>query len=207
MERIMKNLAFLSKTSPKSRKSASLMEGIVVALIASFIGSIGYFALSSVLSNSFSIRFLISGLSGFYILYLLAITDEHVGRVSTLLHLSVISIGLLLFWPSITLFIWANLLMIWLTRSLYFYTSLFSSLADLFLQALSLTTALWAFSHTQSLFMGIWCFFLVQALFVLIANTKTNQKITNSPTSTINNEANFQRAYRDAENAVRKLSV
>lgn len=203
----MKNSVFLSRTLPKSRTNTTLMEGIVVALIASFIGSVGYFALSSVLSNSFSIRFLISGLSGFYILYLLARTNERVGRVSTLLLFSAISMGLWLFWPSITLFIWANLLMIWLIRSLYFYTSLFSSIADLFLQGFSLTTALWAFAHTQSLFIGIWCFFLIQALFVLIANKKTNQKCISSAKSTINNEANFQRAYRDAENAVRKLSV
>ncbi|MGH8652343.1 MAG: hypothetical protein ACREYE_09290 [Gammaproteobacteria bacterium] len=43
-----------------------------------------------------------------------------------------------------------------------------SALADLGLNALGLTAAIWAVKQSGSLFASIWCFFLVQALFVAI---------------------------------------
>ena len=51
-------------------KTATFLEGITVALISSFIGSVAYFALSLLFADSVVIRLIISGLSLAYILYL-----------------------------------------------------------------------------------------------------------------------------------------
>jgi hypothetical protein len=185
-------------------KSSTLFEGIIVALISSFVGSVIYFALSSVFSDSFLIRLLISGLSFSYILYLLSRSKEHIGRVTVASIWSLGIISLWFIWPPITLFVLMHIVAIWLVRSLYFYSSLLSSLADLALNGFSVAAAFWAASHTGSLFLTIWCFFLTQALFVLIP-TRIRKKASTTATS-LQNEDKFQHAYRAAEAAVRKLS-
>ncbi len=185
-------------------KQATLFEGMMVALISSLIGSIGYFALSTIFSDSIIIRFLISGLGFAYLLYLLSRSRERIGRVTVILIWSMMVVTLWFFWPPITLFILFHMIAIWLVRSLYFYNSLFSALADFGLHSLSIAAAFWAASHTGSLFLSIWCFFLTQALFVLIP---TRHSKPNTHTKTINNDAQFQRAYQAADAAVRKLST
>lgn len=188
----------------------SFTQGIIVALVASLIGSITHFTLSGFFSITVIAELLVSGLSLAYILYLLSKSKERIGRVSTVLVWSVITIVLWLSEPALSIFVLINLMMIWLARSLYFYSSLLSSGLDLILTVFSFATAIWAFAHTGSLFLTLWCFFLMQALFIFIpvkigggqmkdtnANNDQNENI----------EANFQRAYRDAEAAVRKLST
>lgn len=186
-------------------KTVTLFEGVLVALICSFISSVAYVALSSIFSDSFLIRLLITGLSFAYILYLLSRSKERVGRFTFALVWTLIVTALWLFWPPFTVFLLTHLVMVWLLRSLYFYSSLFSSLADLALNGFSVATAFWAASHTGSLFLTIWCFFLTQALFVFIPGN-LKHPISNR-SSTLNNEADFQNAYRTAEAAIRKLSI
>lgn len=186
-------------------KTPTLFEGILVAVISSFVGSLGYWILSALFANSLLIKLMISGLTLAYLLYLLSRSKDRVGRVSVVTLWSLMTISLWLFWPSITIFILFNLIAIWLVRSLYFYSSLFSSLADLALNGASVAIALGAASHTGSLFLTLWCFFLSQALFVLIPNT-IQQKTTHL-FAIIDNDADFNRAYQSAEAAVRKLSI
>ncbi len=186
-------------------KSSSLFEGIIVALITSFVGSVIYFAFSSLFSDSVLIRLLTSGLSFGYILYLLSRSKDRVGRITVIAVWSFSVICLWFIWPPITLFILMHLIAIWLVRSLYFYSSLFSSLTDLALNGFSVAVAFWAASHTGSLFLTIWCFFLTQALFVLIpTGIKKSEAHTAAP---LKNRSEFQTAYRAAEAAVRKLST
>ena len=185
-------------------KNATFFEGIMIAIISSFIGSIAYFALSTIFSDSIIIRLLISGFGLAYLLYLLSRSRERIGRISVILIWSVMVITLWFFWPPITLFILFHMIAIWLVRSLYFYSSLFSALADLSLHGLSIAAAFWAASHTGSLFLTIWCFFLTQALFVLIPTQLSSKSNKSIP---INNDAQFQRAYQAADAAVRKLST
>jgi hypothetical protein len=93
---------------------------------------------------------------------------------------------------------------VWLNRSLYRYSSLLCALADLGLSALGLAAAIWAATHTGSLFLGIWCLFLVQALFVAIpSNMGRNIAETSAG---LGDEDRFRRAHRSAELAVRRLS-
>lgn len=185
-------------------KKVTFFEGVIVALISSFLGSVGYFVLSSMFSDSFIIRLLISGFTFGYVLYLLSRSKEHIGRLTVMVIWSAITVATWVLWPTITLFVLIHLITIWLVRSMYFYSSLFAAFADLGLNGLSVATAFWAASYTGSLFLTIWCFFLTQALFVAIP---TNIKQLVSGRSTSDGSDEFQRAYRDAEAAARKLST
>ena len=186
-------------------KPSTLFEGIIVALIGSFVGSIIYYALSSLFSDSFLIRLPISSLSFSYILYLLNRSKERIGHITVIAVWTVSVISLWFIWPPITFFILMHAIAIWLVRSLYFYSSLFSSIADLALNGLSIAIAFWVAGHTGSLFLTIWCFFLIQALFVLLPTTM--KKPTSSVSMTFKNEDEFHHAYQAAEAAVRKLSA
>lgn len=179
-------------------------EGVVVALLGSSIGSIVFFALSSLFSEDGAIRLIISGLAFAYILYLLSLSQERTGRIMVMLIWLILSVMLWPLYPPLPLFALLHVLAIWLIRSLYCYASLFSALADLGLNALSIASAFWAFHHTGSLLLTFWCSFLVQAFFVYIPTgikhpTPGNAAIANS-------ETDFKRAYQTAEAAVRKLS-
>jgi len=186
-------------------KTATFVEGIFVALVSSFIGSVTYFSLSLLFADSVVIRLIISGLSLAYILYLLTRSNERIGRITVIVLWSIITMTTWFFWPPVIVFIVIHLGSIWLVRSLYFYSSLFSSLADLSLNILSIAIALWTASHTGSLFLTLWCFFLTQALFVMIPTSI--KPSTNNNSSNLNSEDDFQRAYRVAQSAVRKLAT
>lgn len=185
-------------------KKVTFWEGVVIALIGSVIGSIGFFALWFLFSEDCAFRLLISGLAFAYSLYLLSRSRERTGRITVMSIWFMLLVMLWLFYPPLTLFVIVHVLAIWLVRSLYCYASLFSSLVDLGLNTLSISSAFWALHHTGSLFLTFWCFFLVQALFVYIP---TGIKYPNPDKAAIPNSASdFKRAHRTAEAAVRKLS-
>jgi len=185
-------------------KTITFPDGVLVALLSSLVGTVTFYGLSSFFGDNIAIRFVISGLSLVYILYLLRKSNERIGRILVVVTWIVITLISWALWTPAVLFVLTNLAMIWLTRSLYFYSSLFSSLTDLGLTALSVVIALWAATQSNNLFLTIWCFFLTQALFVMIPSSiKTNK----NPTKIYSKEADFQHAYRVAESAVRKLSV
>jgi hypothetical protein len=186
-------------------KKSTFWQGVLIALLGSSIGSIGFFALTFLFSEDCSIRLLISGLTVAYILYLLTNSQERIGRITVLLVGFILLVMLWVIFPPLFLFLVVHVLAIWLIRSLYFYTSLFSSLADLSLNTVSIASAFWALQHTASLFLTFWCSFLVQALFVYIP---TGLKRPNPEKANIaNNKSDFKRAYQTAEAAVRKLST
>ena len=58
--------------------------------------------------------------------------------------------------------------LLWLVRSLYFYSGVLPALLDLGLSALGLAFAVWAAGRSGSPLLALWCFFLVQALHVCI---------------------------------------
>lgn len=184
-------------------KNTTFFDGILVALVTSLVGTAAYYSLSWLLADNIVIRLLISGLGLVYVLYLLNRSNEKIGRITVIAAWSVITIVTWLVWPPAPLFILINLAAIWLIRSLYFYSSLFSSLADLALMATSIAIAFWSGSHTGSLFLTLWCFFLTQALFVFIPSSIKSTK--NS--SVANKNSDFKHAFKTAEAAVQKLST
>ena len=71
---------------------------------------------------------------------------------------------------------------------------------DLGLSALSISAAVWAITHSGSVFLATWCFFLVQALFVTIPPAlKRRAARRQAPPQ------HFEHARRRADEALRQL--
>jgi hypothetical protein len=185
-------------------KQPTFFEGVAVALTASLLGSALYSVLSPVLPADVVLRLLIAGTGIAYVLYLLSRSHERVGRVTIVAAWSLVTGVIWFVAPPLLPYVLVQLGFIWLTRSLYFYSSVLPALADLGLHGLSLASAIWAAGQTGSVFLSLWCFFLVQALFVAIP-TRLGHRDRGTPAGP-ENEDRFQRAHRTAEAAVRKLS-
>ncbi len=183
-------------------KTASFNEGLVFALVSSLAGSVIYYLFSAFVADSYLFRLLISLGSFAYIFYLLSRSQTAIGRLSAMGIWAVISALMWFYWPPAAVFILVHISLIWIIRSLYFYSSLISALADLGLNLLSISVAYWAALQTGSLFLSIWCFFLSQAMFVAIPK---NLLATNKPKAVADDR--FMRSQRAAEAAIAKLST
>ncbi len=182
-------------------KQPTFLEGVAVALAASLVGSVLYTALDTLFPGVPVVRLLIAGLGLAYLVYLLGRSTERVGRVTAAAAWLVVAGVLWFTHPPLLLYVCAHLGTLWLIRSLYFYSSALSALADLGLSGLGLAAAVTALARTGSVWLGIWSFFLVQALFVVIPKSVRRTSGTGRT-----GEDRFQHAYRAAESAVRKLS-
>ena len=185
-------------------KQPTFLEGVAVALTASLLGSALYSVLSSAFPAGAVLRLLIAGIGLAYVLYLLSRSRERVGRVTVVAAWTLVTGVIWFIEPPLLPYVLVQLGFIWLTRSLYFYSSVLPALADLGLHGLGLASAIWAAGQTGSVFLSLWCFFLVQALFVAIP-ARLNRRNRETPAGP-ENEDRFQRAHRTAEAAVRKLS-
>jgi len=183
----------------------TFLEGIGVALVASLAGSVVFTALAPAFAGAAVLRLMVAGIGLGYVLYLLRRSRERVGRVSVVALWGVVATGLWLLHPPLSLYLVAHIGLIWLVRSLYFFASALSALADLALSGLSLAAGVWAAEHTGSLFLAIWCFFLLQALFVAIPQELRRKPLTRALDA--GGDDRFERAHRVAEAAVRKLST
>jgi hypothetical protein len=101
--------------------------------------------------------------------------------------------------------------MVWIIRVLYFSNGVLPALLDLGLSALALAAGVWAAGQTGSVLLAVWSFFLVQALFGSIPRSLTTQALTGRATERGTrpgaDEEPFERAHRNAEAAVRRLSA
>ena len=178
------------------------LEGVGVALILSIIGATLFAMFHPFFAAGFLLRVLLSSVGFAYVLYLLWRSRERIGRVTVLAVWLVASIVIWVVYPPILLFVSLHLALIWLIRSLYFYSGVLPSLFDLGLNGVSALLAIVAGLHTESLFIGLWCFFLCQALFVFIPST-----LQRKPAGLHKLEQDrFERAHQAATAAVRKLS-
>lgn len=185
-------------------KQPTFPEGVSVALAASLAGGVLYSAMGAVFPGIPVLRLLIAGISLAYVVYLLSRSPERVGRITATAAWLLIAGVLWFTQPPLLLYVFVHLGALWVIRSLYFYSSTLSALADMGLNGLSLAAAIWAVTRTGSVFLGIWCFFLVQALFVFIP--KSVGRKPGAVRACHEREDRFQHAYRSAEAAVRKLS-
>ncbi len=185
-------------------KQPTFPEGVAVALAASLAGGVLYTALDTVFPGVPVLRLLIAAIGLVYVVYLLGRSTERVGRVTAAAAWLLVAGVLWFTHPPLLLYVCVHLGMIWLIRSLYFYSSALSALADLGLNGLGLAAGIWAITRTGSVLLGIWCFFLVQALFVFIPKSVSRKPGAGQAGQA--GEDRFQHAYRAAETAVRKLS-
>ncbi len=187
----------------QSIKHPTFFEGVAVAIGLSVLGSAFALVLTPLFGRSFVGYVLITGISFVYLMYLLARSRERVGRITTVvLWLVVTGIAWLVGLPWFLLGL-LQVGFIWLVRSLYFYSSVVAALTDLGLTGTSVIVAYWAATHSESLFLSLWTFFLMQALFVAIPKQWRAER---GDHQLIQDDA-FQHAFRNAESAVRKLSI
>lgn len=185
-------------------KRPGFLEGVVVALAASIAAGVLYTVLAPVAGSGVMLRAVIAGVGFAYLLYLLGRSEERVGRITCVL-LWCAAAGVIA-WaaPSLSLYMAGHLAAVWLVRVLYFHAGMTAALADLGLSAFSLAACVWALGRTGSVFGAAWCLFLVQALFVFIPS-RTEAAASCDATGTAGDD--FDRAYRTAQAAVRKLSA
>ena len=185
-------------------KQPTFSEGVAVALVAGVAGSVLYTALTSLFAGAAVLRLLVAGLGFGYVIYLFSRSRVRTGRLTALGFWTLAAGTTWWMAPSLSLYLLVHLGLVWLIRSLYFYSSMLSALADLGLGVFGLAAAVWASIQTGSLFLGIWCFFLIQALFVAIPASLDGKASHRQPAP--DREDRFERAHRAAETAVRKLS-
>ncbi|MGI9336875.1 MAG: hypothetical protein ACR2RL_27295 [Gammaproteobacteria bacterium] len=189
----------------KPTQRPAFFEGVVVALAASVFAAAICFVLSTFLPLSLVLRATTSVLALAYVVYLLSRSPERVGRLSVIALWAAVSAGAVLLDLTFVAYVTVHLGLIWLVRSLYFYSSVISSLADLCLTGLGMAVAVWAAMQTGSVFITVWCLFLVLALFCAIPPDMHRQSARTA--SSANTHDRFNRAHRSAEAAVRKLSA
>lgn len=186
-------------------KRPGFVHGVLIALVLSILGSTAFSCLDWFMSGRPSLLGVITGLSLFYIFYLLKHSGERVGRVTVVTFWILLTAILWLTHMPVLMFIIAQTAMLWLVRSLYYYASVLSAMVDLCLAGIGITAAVWAGVYTNSLFFSIWSFFLIQALFTTIPEDWRKQ--TRKRKTGITPDDSFEHAWRCAEAAVSKLST
>lgn len=181
----------------------SFAHGAGIAFIFSFCGAALYATVLPLVADGGGFRLLVTLLAGAYVLYLLHSSRRSTGRVTVAVLWLAAAGGLWAATPGLALFLVLHTLLIWLLRSLYFHAGAIAALLDLGLSGLGLAAGIWAAMSSASLFLGLWCFFLVQALFVGIPRSLAQAPAAAVPET----DACFQRAHRNAETALRKLSI
>lgn len=184
-------------------KRPVFIEGVLLAVILGILGRAAYTGLQLFVPGRQALLSVITLLALCYLMYLLKRSRERTGRITVFSCWLILTAVLCISQPPVTAFILAQAAMLWLIRSLYFYTSVLSALVDLVFTALALAVVVWGGFYTNSLFFCIWTFFLIQALFVTIPPDWSRAKDEGNKTDNVDR---FEQAYRCAEAAVRKLT-
>jgi len=184
-------------------KRPTFFHGVIVAAVLGFFASAIVATLTPFVGIGAVIHMVIPALGLTYLLYLFSRSEERVGRVTTLSLWS--ALAAITWWlaPPLPLYLLIHVGALWLVRSLYFYSGVLPALMDLGVSTLSISATVWAITRSGSVFLATWCFFLVQALFVAIPPAiKSKQK---APRNTVTDNENFERARRNADQALRQL--
>jgi hypothetical protein len=186
-------------------RAPGFLQGVGIALLASLLGEVMFVALAPLLGSVTALHLVIAGASFSYLLYLLRCSGVRLGRVTTLLGWLSITVATAWMGPPLILYVLVHVAMIWLVRSLYFYSSLLPALADLGLNLVAVAAVVWATAQSGSLLLALWCFFLLQALFVFIP--RNGNRPSSAPAGVVREEERFEQARAAAQAALRKLSA
>jgi hypothetical protein len=179
--------------------------GVLVAFVLGIAGSVGFGVLSAVFGTVVALKAMIAGLGLAYVLWLFSRSRERVGRVTLLAAWGVAAAASWAFVPTLALYFAVHVGLLWLVRSLYFYSGVLPAVMDLGLSAFSAGVAVWAAGRSGSPFIAIWCFFLVQALAAAIP-TRIRGRAEVMRAARPESDA-FRRAQRMAEVAVGRLAA
>ncbi len=183
-------------------KKMTFNKGVMFAFVASLFSTICFSVLSGVLDSDLLMKSISSVVIFVYLVYLMQCSNIRTGRPTIILIWSILSVVLVYLVDSFVLFLMLQILLIWLVRSLFYYSGAITSLIDLCLTVFSFFVAIWAIAHTDSLFASVWSFFLFQATFVFIPeNFKADRK---TATGQINE---FERSFYQTQVAIKQLSM
>ena len=135
-----------------------------------------------------------------YVLWLLRHARERAGRVAVVALWLVAALAAFVLAPPFLLYVLIHAGLIWLIRSLYYYSGVVPTLLDLALSGFGVAFALGTVHRTGSVVLGLWAFFLVQAVFVAIPATLRKRRDTN-----VRSDSDFDRHRRQAEAALQQL--
>ncbi len=183
-------------------KKPTFIQGVMVAAVLAFVGSSFIATVTPFIGFQHVANLVVPAIAFVYLVYLFRSTKERIGRISVLTLWSVFAIAMWWSDPTLAVYLLVHVGVIWLVRSLYFYSGVIPALIDLGLSVISVSAFGWALERTGSMFLGIWCFFLVQALFVLIPKSYSN---VGSAQRHATEDERFARAERQANQALQKL--
>ena len=184
-------------------KRPSFLHGVIVAAVLGFFASAIVAALTPFVGLAAVLRLVIPALGLAYLLYLFSRSEERIGRVTALSVWGALAAVTWWIAPPLPFYLLIHVGAIWLLRSLYFYSGMIPALIDLGVSTLSVSATVWAISRSDSVFLATWCFFLVQALFVAIPPAIRSRR--SGQRSTVADNENFERAKRNADQALRQL--
>lgn len=182
----------------------TFLQATVSGLGISIVAAIGFHLFAVVLPTDLIIRGLIAGAGFITMIQLIRASGERVGLVTSVTLWTLVSVVLVWQEPPLIYYLSGHIVVIWLIRSVYFYSSVLASMLDLALCALSLCAATWAAVHTGNVFLSFWCFFLVQALHGSIPLNFNPDRI--NPGATFLRDTRFEQAHRVAQDALGKIS-
>lgn len=182
-------------------KPLSFWRGVGTAALLSVVGSVLASALGGLLGGALALRLGLLCAAGIYVLVLLAHGPVRNGRVLAGLTWLALSTLLVVFNPPLLLWLLLLTTAFWLLRSLRNYSSLIPAAADGLLSAFALAAAVVTANHTHSLLLSLWSYFVLQALTAFLPRSAAP-----SPAAA-NTECDFDTSYRNAEAALRRLSL
>jgi hypothetical protein len=186
-----------------ARNPPSFGGALGVAFVLSLSGAAVLAALSPLTGAGTALRVVIALLGLAYVLFLMSTSGERVGRVSTV-ALWIVAASVAWFaWLPLVAYALLHVALVWLVRSLYYYSGVLPALADLGVSLLGAAFAAWAAQRSGGAWLALWCFFLVQAFHVLIPPS-LGARAGNSADAA---DDAFARAQRAAEAAIRRLSA
>lgn len=184
-------------------KRPSLGLGIGAGFVLSVSGAALLSALGPLAGYGAALRAVVALLGLAYVLFLLGKSGERVGRVTTVAAWTLAAGAAWMSGIPFVGYVLVHVGLIWLVRSLYFYSGVLPALADLGLSVLGAAFAVWAAQRSHSAMLAFWCFFLVQAFHVLLPAAVAERAGAGANDS----DSKFNRAHAAAESALRRLSA
>jgi hypothetical protein len=185
------------------RKTPTLGFGLAIAFVLALCGAAVLAALTPFVGSGTALRAVVALLGFTYLLYVLGKSGERAGRVTTVV---VWTVAAAFTWISGVPFVGYVLIhvgLLWLVRSLYFYSGILPAIADLGLSLFAIAFAVWAAGRSGSALLALWCFFLVHAFHVLIPAALFGDGKQRGK----DEDLAFNRAHHAAEAAIRRMSA
>jgi len=192
----------MSARTDSSSRRPSFGASLVAGFVLSVCGAAVLAALAPLLGLPTALRAVIALVAFAYLLYLVGKSGERVGRVATLACWLVAALLAAVAGLPFAVYVLVHVGLIWLVRSLYYYSGVLPALADLSLSVLGAAFAVWAAQRSGSAWLSFWCFFLAQAFHVLIPAALAARGARDGDADDA-----FNRAQRTAEEAIRRLST